>query len=49
MTSEFLFLFGRLNLFSLTPERRKQIKEETRLVETEAVEIFEDGKNNDGY
>ena len=49
MTSEFLLPFGRLNLFSLTPERREQIKEETRLVETEAVEIFEYGKNNDGY
>ena len=49
MASKFLLPFGRLNLFSVTPERREQIKEETRLVEREAVEIFEYGKNNDGY
>lgn len=49
MASEFLLPFVRLNLFSLTPEKREQIKEETGLDETEAVEIFEYGKNNDGY
>ena len=36
-------------MFSLTPERRKQIKEKTRLVKTEAVKILEYGKNNDEY
>ena len=41
MASEFFLLFGRLNLISLTPERREQINEETRIVETKAVEIFE--------
>lgn len=49
MASEFLLPFGRLNLFSLSHERREQIEEERRLVETETVEIFEYGKNNDGY
>lgn len=49
MTSEFLLPFGWLNLFSLTPEKREQIKEKTRLVETKAIEIFEYRKNNDGY
>lgn len=44
MASEFFFSFGRLNLLSLTPKRKEQIKEETRLVETEVVEIFEYGK-----
>lgn len=47
--SKFFFLFGWFNLFSLTLEKRKQIKEEIRLVETKTVEIFEYGKNNDRY
>lgn len=49
MTSEFLLLFGRLNLASLTPERRTEVAAQNGLTETEAVEIFEYGKNNDGY
>lgn len=49
MTSEFILPFGRLNLASLSPERREEIVQETGLIETEAVEVFEYGKNNDGY
>lgn len=49
MAFEFLLPYGWLNLFSLSPEKREKIKEEIGLVETEAVEIFEYGKNNDGY
>lgn len=46
MASEFIFPFGRLNLASLTPEKRYQIIKETGLVEIEAVEIFKYEKNN---
>ena len=49
MASEFFLPYGRLNLFSLSPEKREEIKEETGLVKTEALEIFEYRKNNDGY
>lgn len=49
MTSGFILPFGRLNLASLSPERREEIVQETGLIETEAVEVFEYGKNNDGY
>ena len=49
MTSEFILPFGRLNLAFLSPKRREEIVQETGLIETEAVEVFEYGKNNDGY
>lgn len=49
MTSEFFLPFGRLNLAFLGPEKRDQVIQETGLVHTEAVEIFEYGKNNNGY
>ena len=49
MVSKFLFSYGRLNLFSLFPEKREEIKEKTRLVKTEVMEIIEYRKNNDGY
>lgn len=49
MTFEFILPFGRLNLASLLPERREEIVQETRLIETDAVEVSEYGKNNDGY
>ena len=49
MTSEFLLPFGRLNLASLSPEKRDEVVEKCGLVSTEAMEIFEYGKNNDGY
>lgn len=49
MITEFLLLFGWLNLFFLISKRRKQIKEETKLVETKAIKILKYGKNNDGY
>lgn len=49
MASEFILPFGRLNLASLTPEKRNEVIAQTGLTETEAIEIFEYGKNNDGY
>ena len=49
MVSEFILPFGRLNLASLTPEKREEVLEKTGLIHTEAVEVFEYGKNNDGY
>lgn len=48
MVTEFILLFGRLNLASLTPEKREKVIEKTGLRHTEAVEVFEYGKNNDG-
>lgn len=49
MTSEFLFLFGQLNLAFLSLEKRDKVVKKCRLVFTEAVEIFEYRKNNDRY
>ena len=49
MTSEFLLPFDRLNLASLSQEKRDEIVKKCGLVSTEAVEIFEYRKNNDGY
>lgn len=49
MVSEFILLFGRLNLASLAPEKREEVFSRTGLIYTEAVEIFEYEKNNDGY
>lgn len=49
MIFKFLFLFGRLNLFPLTLEKREQVKDEIRLVEKKAVEIFEYRKINNNY
>ena len=49
MVLEFILPFGRLNLTSLSPEKRQEVLEQTGLNHTKAVEIFEYGKNNDGY
>ena len=49
MTSDFLLLFGRLNLASLSSEKRKDVVEKCGLLEMEAVKVFEYRKNNDGY
>lgn len=49
MTSEFLLRFGSLNLALLSPVKREKVVERCGLLTTEAVEIFEYGKNNDGY
>lgn len=46
---KFLLLFGRLNLAFLTPEKRNKAVKKYRLISTEAVELFEYEKNNDGY
>lgn len=49
MVSGFILLFRRLNLASLTPEKRPEVIEKTGLRYTKAVKVFEYGKNNDGY
>lgn len=49
MVSEFLLLFGRLNLSSSSSEKRQKFLEKTGLTHTEAIEIFEYGKNNNEY
>lgn len=49
MTSEFVLSFGRLNLASLSLEKRDEVVEKYGLVSTEAVEIFEYRKNNYRY
>lgn len=49
MVSEFLLPFGRLNLSSLSQEKRDEVVSRTGLTLTEAVEIFEYGKNHEGY
>lgn len=46
---EFLLPLGRLNLSSLSDEKRTKILGNSGLIATEVVEIFEYGKNNDGY
>ena len=48
MVSDFLLPFGRLNLSSLSQEKKDKIIL-TTLTSTEAVEIFEYGKNHEGY
>ena len=49
MTSEFLFPFSRLNLASLSSEKRDEVVEKCGLMSIEAMKIFEYGKNNNGY
>lgn len=49
MVSEFLLPFGRLNLLSLSEEKQREVMEKTGLTILEAVELFEYGKNNEGY
>lgn len=49
MVSEFLPPFGRLNLLSLSEDKQQEIRQRTGLTVTEAVELFEYGKNNGGY
>ena len=41
--------FGRLNLAFLSFEKKKEVEEKFGLLETEAIEMFEYEKNNDGY
>lgn len=49
MVSDFLLPYGRLNLSSLSPEKEKEIIESKSLTVTEAAELFEYGKNHEGY
>lgn len=49
MTSKFLLPFDRLHLASLSQEKREEAVEKCGLWTTQAVKIFEYGKNNDRY
>lgn len=49
MVLESLFLFKRLNLSSLSLEKRQKVVEKSGLSYTEVVENFEYEKNNDRY
>ena len=49
ITSDFLLLFGWLNLAFLSSKKKKEVEEKCGLLETEAIEMFKYGKNNDGY
>lgn len=49
MVSEFLLPFQRLNISHLTTASQRELVQVYGLTETEAVEIFEFGKNNGGY
>ena len=49
MTSDFILPYRQLKLNSFILERREEIAQTTGLLETEAVKIFEYGKNNDEY
>ena len=49
MISDFLLPFGRLNLNSLSFQKRKAVVEKCNLLKTKAVEVFEYRKNNNEY
>lgn len=49
MVSDFLLLFGRLNLSSLSKGKKKEVIDKIGLSVTEAVELFEYGKTNESY
>ena len=49
MVSDFLLPFGRLGFSHLSEAEQNSLLTATDLTETEAVEIFEYGKNNDRY
>ena len=49
MVSDFILPFGRLNLSSLSKEKKKEVIDKTGLSVTEAVELFKYGKTNEGY
>ena len=48
MVSEFLLLFGRLNIFSLPGDKQKEVTEKKGLAVLEAIELFEYGKTMRG-
>ena len=49
IVSNFLLLFGHLNIFSLFEGKRKEVMEKIRLTIIEAVELFEYKKANERY
>ena len=46
MVSEFILLYGRLNLASFAPEKEEEVIQQTGLTTIEVVKIFEYKKNN---
>lgn len=49
MMFKFLFLFGCLNLFSLSNEKQQEVIEKIGLTFKEVVELFKYRKNNKRY
>lgn len=49
MIFKFFSSYSQLNLFFLSSKKKEEIKEEIGLIEIEAIEIFEYGKNNIRY
>lgn len=49
MALKFLLLFDCLNLSSMSQEKIEEVIRQTGLTVTEAVELFEYGKNHEGY
>ena len=49
MTFGFIFLFSWLNLAFFLLKKWEEIVQETRLIKTEAIEVFKYKKNNDEY
>ncbi len=49
MVSKFILSYERLNLASLTLEKREEVIQQTGLTNTKIVKFFRYGKNNDRY
>lgn len=49
MTSDFLLPFDRLNIVSLSFKKKKKVVKKCGLLETNIVEMFKNGKNNNEY
>lgn len=49
MAFRFLVLFGWLNFFSLSKEKKKEVIDKTGLIVIKAVELFEYKKSNESY
>lgn len=49
MASDFLLLFGRLNLSSLSEKKKKEVIVKMELTVTEVVKLFEYRKSNESY
>lgn len=49
MVSIFIFSYGQLDLAFLTFKKPEEVIQQTELITTKVVEIFEYGKSNDRY